>query len=156
MTNLFQQTQSLSAQELAALPARQLFELQADASETFLSAKKLKDRINDSLELKYKDQASVIRIQQGKDSGTVHFEDDGIEITSELPKKVTWDQKQLAAIAKRIQASGEDPSQYVDVSFRVAERRYSAWPDSIKQAFQSARTFNTGRQTFKLIKGEGK
>ena len=50
----------------------------------------------------------------------------------------------------------EPPGQYVEVSFKVSERAYTAWPERIRQAFEPARTVRTGRQTFKLsIKAEG-
>ena len=155
LNTTLEQIQQISTQEIAQFSAGKLITLQQEANDALQIAKRTKDRISDALELRYKDQASVMRIQQGKDSGTVHFEDDGIEVTADLPKKVTWDQKQLMAMAKRIQASGEDPTQYMDVSYKVPERKYTSWPDSIKQAFQAARMFNTGHQTFKL-KGEEK
>ena len=47
-------------------------------------------------------------------------------------------------------ADGEDPAQYVEVSFKVSERAYTAWPDRIRQAFEPARTVRTGRAIYRL------
>lgn len=144
---------TLSTQEIAKLPAKRLMLLQQDANEDLQQAKRMKERISDALDLKYKDLASVTRIRQGKESGVVHFEDGDIQITADMPKRVTWDQKQLDVISKRIQESGEDPQQYVDINYKVPERKYSAWPDAIRSAFQKARTIKFGQQNYMLIEG---
>ena len=61
-----------------------------------------------------------------------------------------WDQARLATLSEQIRAGGEDPGQYVEVSFKVSERAYTAWPDRIRQAFEPARTVRTGRATYRL------
>jgi hypothetical protein len=73
-----------------------------------------------------------------------------VEVAVELPKRVEWDQRRLAALVEQIRASGEDPGEYLEVSFKVPERAYVAWPERIRQAFEPARTVRTGRQTFRL------
>ena len=50
----------------------------------------------------------------------------------------------------RIRAAGDNPAEYVEVTYKVAERAYTAWPDRIRQAFLPARTVRPGRQSFKL------
>jgi len=60
----------------------------------------------------------------------------------------------LAELSKRIQESGEDPLQYMDIAYKVPERKFTAWPDTIKSAFQDARTLKMGRQSFKLTQGD--
>ena len=71
-------------------------------------------------------------------------------MVADLPKRVEWDQVQLAAIVERIRASGDDPAQYVDVSIRVPERKYAAWPRSIQAEFEPARTVGSGSPSFRL------
>ena len=79
-----------------------------------------------------------------------------MEIAVDLPKRVEWNQARLAALSERIRAGGEDPSEYLEVSFKVPERAYTAWPERIRTAFEPARTVRAGRQIFKLaIKSEG-
>jgi hypothetical protein len=154
MTLTLQSASTFSTHEISQLSAQQLMALQASATESLQHAKRINERIHDALELKYKDLASVSHIRAGKDTGSVHFEDELIKVTADLPKRVTWDQKQLAELAKRIQDSGEDPLQYMDIAYKVPERKFTAWPDTIKSAFQDARTLKMGRQSFKLTLGD--
>ena len=86
----------------------------------------------------------------GKDTGVVHFDDGRIRITADLPKKVEWDQAKLGDITRRIAANGEDPAEYVEISYRVSETKFNAWPETLKTAFASARTLKTGKPGFRL------
>ena len=79
-----------------------------------------------------------------QDTGTVRFDDGAVTVIADLPKRVDWDQAQLAGLVERISAAGDDPTRYVDVSFKVPERKYAAWPESIRQNFEPARTVRTG------------
>ena len=56
----------------------------------------------------------------------------------------------LAALVERIRAEGDDPAEYVDVSIKVPERKFAAWPSHIRSAFEDARTVRTGRPSFRL------
>ena len=80
----------------------------------------------------------------------VHFDDGHVRITADLPKKVDWDQKRLAEITQRIAANGDDPSEYVEISYRISETKFNAWPESLKSAFAPARTLKTGKPGFRL------
>jgi hypothetical protein len=142
--------------ELMVLPAEYLAFLQEDAREALDASKRMQDWIEAAIALRYEQRAVGARSAAGKDTGTVRFKDDAVEIVVDLPKKVEWDQARLAALSEQIRAGGEDPSQYVEVSFKVSERAYTSWPERIRLAFEPARTVRTGRQTFKLsIKAEG-
>ena len=149
-----QQANKMSTQEISEFSAKEIMTLQTSAAESLQQAKRINDRIHDALELKYKELASVSRIHAGKESGSVNFEDGQIQVSADLPKRVTWDQKQLAELSKRIQEGGEDPLQYMDIAYKVPERKFTAWPDTIKSAFQDARTLKMGRQSFKLTQGD--
>ena len=87
-----------------------------------------------------------------KDTGIIRFSDGAITIVADLPKKVDWDQAKLAALVETIRGSGEDPGQYIEISFSVSERAYGAWPDAIRRAFEPARTLRTGKPTFRLLR----
>lgn len=136
--------------ELAELSATELHQLQQQADAAVQHAKDQKDRIEGAIAFKYAERAQALRQQAGKDTGTVHFDDDGIRVTAELPKKPEWDQKKLGEIAQRIGASGENPAEYLDITYKVAERKYTAWPDSLRAAFEPARVLKTGKATFRL------
>ncbi len=155
MTVTLEQAKGLPIAELTQLSASDLMQVQQTAAETLRLAKELKDCIEGAIALKYADQAKSIRAQLGKDTGTVHFEDDGIHITADLPKKPVWDQKQLTEITERIAEGGDDPAEYVDVTLKISERKYSAWPEYLKNQFAPARTLMTGKPVFKLSSVEG-
>ncbi|WP_027286043.1 hypothetical protein [Rubritepida flocculans] len=136
--------------DIIALPAEHLALLQAEAREAVEAAKRMQDWIEAAIALRYEQRAIAARAAAGKDTGTVRFQDGEVEVTAELPKRVDWDQRRLADLAAQIRAGGEDPGEYLEVSFKVPERAYVAWPERIRQAFEPARTVRTGRQSFRL------
>ena len=101
--------------------------------------------------LKYGAEAAEARREAGKDTGTVRFDDGDITVVADLPKRVDWDQAQLAAMVERIRAAGDDPADYVETSIKVAERSYAAWPPAIRQDFEPARTVRTGQLSVQLL-----
>ena len=136
--------------EIVALPAEQLALLQDAANEALRSAKTTSDWLEGAIALKYTDRAVMARMEASKDTGTVRFDDGAVTVIADLPKRVDWDQAQLAELVERISAAGDDPAEYVDVSFKVPERKYAAWPESIRQNFEPARTVRTGALKVKL------
>lgn len=136
--------------EIAALPADQLALLQEDAEAAFLAAKTLKEWLEGAIALRYRDRAASARAAQDKDTGTVRFDDGPVTVTADLPKRVEWDQTQLAALVERIRAGGEDPSEYVELALKVPERKFAVWPAHIRAAFAPARTVKTGKPMFVL------
>ena len=135
---------------IAALPAEQLAILQADADAALASAKNLKDWLDGAIARRYAELAAAARRAQGKDSGTVRLMDGEVTVVADLPKRVDWDQQQLGALTQRIRETGNDPAEYVDIAFKVPERKYAAWPAHIRIAFEAARTVRTGKESFTL------
>ncbi len=136
--------------EVIVLPAEHLSLLQADAREAVEAARRLADWIEAAIALRYEQRAIAARGAAGKDTGTVRFQDGAVEVVAELPKRVEWDQGRLAALAEQIRTGGEDPTEYLEVSFKVSERAYAAWPERIRQAFEPARIVRTGRPSYRL------
>ena len=132
------------------LPAEHLALLQEEARSRLDIAKRALDWIEGAIAMRYEQRAIGARAAAGKDTGTVRFQDGNVEITADLPKKVEWDQHRLTALAEQIRAGGEDPGEYVEVSFKVAERAYAAWPERIRSAFEPARTVRTGKPSYRL------
>lgn len=132
------------------LPAEHLALLQEEARSRLDIAKRALDWIEGAIAMRYEQRAIGARAAAGKDAGTVRFQDGNVEVTADLPKKVEWDQRRLAALTEQIRAGGEDPGEYVEVSFKVAERAYAAWPERIRNAFEPARTVRTGKPTYRL------
>jgi len=140
--------------EIAMLPVEHLALLQEDATAELEASKKLNEWIDCAIVLRFADKVAALRREAGKDTGTVRFEQDGVTVVADLPKKVDWDQRLIAGVVERIRASGEDPGQYVDITIKVSERKYTAWPDNIRSAFAPARTAGTGKQSITLSLGE--
>ena len=135
---------------VAALPGIYLALLQEDAEAALAAARTLKDWLEGAIALRYADRAAELRREQGKDTGMVRFADGDVVVVADLLKKVEWDQAQLATLVERIRAGGDDPAEYVEVAYKVPERKYAAWPARIREAFAPARTVRTGKPTFAL------
>ncbi len=138
------------AGELAALQSEALFQLKNYATDLLSVARAIVEHIDRALELKYADRAHALRLAAGKDTGIVHFDDGHVRVTADLPKRVEWDQRRLAEVVRRIANGGEDPAEYVEISYRVSETKFNAWPESLKSAFAPARTLKTGKPGFRL------
>jgi hypothetical protein len=141
----------LTVQQIADLPARELARLQREADASLQKAKLTVAWLDNALTQKYADRARQARAEGEKDNGTVRFEDDGVTVVADLPKKVEWDQRDLADLVERIKAEGEDPRDYVEVSLKVSERKYGSWPAHIRSLFEPSRTVRAGKETFELI-----
>ena len=144
------QVLTIPAGELAGYSAEALFQFKNDAADLLGIAKGIVDHIDRALGLKYADRAQQLRLAAGKDTGVIHFDDGRVRITADLAKKVAWDQARLAQLAQQIAANGDDPSEYLEVIYRVPETRFNAWPESIRSAFVPARTLKAGKPSFRL------
>jgi hypothetical protein len=126
--------------------------LLADAVAQATLAAQAKKVLIGEIESRYGANISAAYLREGKDAGTVHVTADGYELTADRPKKVEWDQAELQAIAARITAAGDHPSEYMDVTFTMQERRYTALPRSMQEIFAPARTVKPGSLSIKLAK----
>lgn len=135
---------------VATLPVDQLALLAGEAQEALDRAKRIKERLDGALDLRFGERAAALRRSEGRDTGTARIEDGGFVVVADLPKRVKWDQARLAAIVERIREAGEDPSEYVATEFKVSERAYGAWPSSIRTAFEPARTVETGKPVYRI------
>ena len=140
--------------QIAALPADQLALLKGAADEQLTQAKSVADWLDGAISLKYADRAQDTRQEAGKDTGTIRFEDDGVTVIAELPKRIDWDQALLAQIAENIASAGEDPAEFIETKLSVSERKYGALPESWRKGFEPARTVRTGKPKFRLVLNE--
>ncbi len=140
----------MQVSEIAALPVEQLALLQEELDAHLSDARKLKERLDAALDRRFGQRAQGVRASHGKDTGKVRFEDGPVTVTADLPKRVTWDQRELAAIRERIAADGDDPDQYIGTMLRVCERSFMAWPDWLRELFAPARTVKTGKPVYRL------
>jgi hypothetical protein len=136
--------------ELADLASDSLFQVKNDAADLLAIAKALVEHIDRALDLKYVDRAHQLRLAANKDTGIVHFDDGNVHVTADLPKKVEWDQKQLAELVARIAAAGDNPAEFVETTYRVSETKYQAWQESLRSQFTPARTVKVGKASYRL------
>ena len=136
--------------ELADLASDSLFQVKNDAADLLAIAKALVEHIDRALDLKYVDRAHQLRLAANKDTGIVHFDDGNVHVTADLPKKVEWDQKQLAELVARIAAAGDNPVEFVETTYRVSETKYQAWQESLRSQFTPARTVKVGKASYRL------
>ena len=144
----------LPMSEIVALPAVELARLQKEAEDALRKAKLTVAWLDGALNQKYAERAKAARADAGKDFGVVRLTDYGVTVVADIDKRVEWDESQLSALMERIAADGENPRDYVEVSLRVSERKYAAWPPHIRRVFEPARTVRTGKESFELIAGD--
>ena len=137
--------------EITGLPATELARLQQEADKALRKAKLTVAWLDGALLQKYAERAKAARADAEKDFGVARFVDGEVTVVADLPKKVEWNQRDLADLVERIKAEGEDPRDYVEVSLKVAERNYTSWPKHIRSLFEPSRTVRAGKETFELI-----
>jgi hypothetical protein len=141
--------------ELALMPPNLLAAVQAEIDVAMDRMKAVTERFALALEVRYAARASECRGHVGKDTGTIRFEDNGVTIVADLPKRIDWDQGKLAEIAANIASAGEDPSDFIDTKLSVSERKFGALPESWRKGFEPARTVRSGKPKFRLVLNEG-
>lgn len=145
----------MSISQLAALAPEVKHEVDQNLSAASDWLKQARSKFDAALEQCYGEQARAALRESGRDFGTAHLSDGPLHIKFEQPKKVSWNQQQLGAIAERIVASGEKVQGYLDVKLSVPESRYTNWPPALQQQFVSARTVEPGKPSFSLSMDEG-
>ena len=141
--------------ELALMPPNLLAAVQAEIDVAMDRMKAVTERFALALEVRYAARASECRGHEGKDTGTIRFEDNGVTVIADLPKRIDWDQGKLAQIAANIASAGEDPSDFIDTKLTVSERKFGALPESWRKGFEPARTVRSGKPKFRLVLNEG-
>ncbi len=145
---------SMPPQDIAALPVNLLAILQREIDEALKRIRAAKAHLDGALTVRYATRAAEERQAQAKDTGTVRFDDGDFTVVADLPKRVDWDQDGLAAMVECIRDAGDDPAEYVDIAFKVPERKYAAWPEAIRQGFEPARTVRPGSLKIDLVSQE--
>lgn len=64
-------------------------------------------RVEAGIAQRYEGAAAAERTAQGKTSGTVRVEDEGVVVVADLPKKVSWDRWSSSSETKPLRASME-------------------------------------------------
>lgn len=144
------QLEDLSKERIKCLPKLALQELSVLLDQMADAVALAKIQLTSALEDLYGAHIKETLLELGKDTGTIHLSDDSLLIKAEIGKRVDWDQAQLAAIAQRLAAAGEDPTEFIEVKYSVSERKYGAWPQALRSQFESARTLKPSKPKFTL------
>jgi hypothetical protein len=140
----------MSVAQIAALPPAQLHEAHTNLLALQAMVKTVLERVHTALEQRYAQQAQAARLANGRDFGVCHLNDGALRVSVDLPKKVAWDQTQLAAIAARIAGAGDRVQDYIDTDYSVSESRFNNWPPALKEQFAAARTVKPGKPSYRL------
>jgi len=142
----------MTPQEVAEFPAALLSDLtnQLKAAQDHL--KNIKTVLDAGIDERYSSQAKDQRDSEQKDTGSATLIDGEFTVTANLPKKVTWDQKQLYAIFDKM--SPEMAFHYAKVKYEVEEKKFTAAPPDIHAELLPARTLDTGKPTYKFKETE--
>jgi hypothetical protein len=141
---------ALSVDDLAAMPATQLAEVVRHLDELLAWHKQQRAKVDAALDRAYAPRLQCARADAGKDFGTVHIDDGDVRVSVDTPKRVSWDQTKLAAIAQRIAAAGDKVEDFISIDYAVSESRFNNWPPALREQFATARTVKPGKPTFRL------
>ena len=141
--------------ELAKYGARELCQLQVEADNNLHNSKKIKQWIEAAINMKYENHIKAKRARLQKDTGIVHIEDDGYQISSTVVKKVTWEQEELENIYEEISQNGIDASEYIEKYYHVPELNYINCPANLRTLLDKARILELGKYSYKITKIEG-
>ena len=150
----------LSPQVIRDLRLENVAALQRFISDAKSELSTLSNMLQTSLEMRYGEQAKTQLLAQGKDTGTTHIQDAGFDITVEIGKDVKWEPKGLSELVAKIEATGGDPREYVEIKYSVSEAKFKAWPQTLRAPFEALRTVTPKAPKFVLRRmdanGEGK
>lgn len=142
----------LSATVIRDLPLAHVADLKRFEAIAKSELAALSSTIQAGLDLRYGEQAKAQLLAENKDTGTTHVSDGDFDITVEVSKDVSWDQKALQAIWSRMVDAGQDPTEFITAKYSVSETRFKAWPEVFRQPFMAARTVKPKAAKFNLRK----
>ena len=137
--------------EISQLSSDDLRSLMERLTEMAECLKKRKTLLEDGLGLKFTQTAQDKLKLDGRDTGTIRFDDGAYTIVAEMPKKVVWDQEKLETIIDKIPAG--ERKHYVKATYAIDERKYLSWSDDLRKFFDEARSVHLGKPKFQIIDG---
>ena len=140
----------LSAQVIRDLPLENVAALQRFIAEAKSELATLANLVQAGLELRYADEARAQLLAKDQDTGTTHILDGDFDITVEIGKDVKWEPKGLTDVVAKIEATGGDPREYVEVKYSVSEAKFKAWPQTLRAPFEALRTVTPKAPKFVL------
>ncbi|MBR1734635.1 MAG: hypothetical protein IJ730_04205 [Alphaproteobacteria bacterium] len=140
--------ETLDVKDLSKLEIFDLADLNEQLTKLVSHTKELKEKFDDALNLRFSETVRENLKRENKDTGTAKFFENGLQITAEVPKKVTWDSEKIGEIMKTI--SEEKRKAIVKTTHVIEERKYSQLSPEDKKLFSEARTVTPGKTRFQI------
>ena len=137
---------TMTARDIAELSAPVLKALQDELAADETRTKARKARLAEGLALRYTDAAKAAL--NGKDHGTAHVMDGGVDVEAVFKKTVEWEDAALRDALGKMEPA--DQARYAKVKITVGEKEYTIAPTHIRALLDQARTVKTSAPTFKL------
>lgn len=147
MTCLLSMT-NLSVDELAEQSPHVLWNLQDQLKSDTRQLALCREHFDKAVSKKYSMRIAAERHSLSDTTGMVCIKDEDISVCAAMAKTIEWDQKKLAHIAKKLILAGEDPTEFITITYHVSESVYDDWPDVLRDQFSSARSTQLGEQLF--------
>lgn len=109
-----------------------------------------KARLEGELMAKLGDQVQAQLADKDYGTGTANVVAAGHKIKVVVSKKVSYDQQGLKALAETLASRGEEPSEYLDIKYGVAEGAYKNWPSSLQALVEPHRTVEHSKPTITI------
>ena len=140
----------MSMSRMAALSPAEKFEVDRNITAAIAWLQKALLKSHGALAQCYGQQACDQLRDAGLEFGATEIRDGNLRVRVDISAEVSWDQSQLAAIAKRIAASGEKVEAYIDVYLSIPESRLDQWPPALRAQFLPARVVSAGNPAYRL------
>lgn len=141
---------NMAVEDTVALPIDHLAEFQDEIEEAETLWKKRKEALQTALDKRFGETAAKLRLDDGKDAGTVHIPADQWQVDCELTKRVEWDQDKMVAIRDRIARGGGDPFAYMRAKYDMTETAYNALQPEVRAVFIDARTVKPAKPKYTI------
>ena len=136
--------------ELTKYSTEKLYLLLGQVNESYKLSRKKKEWLEAAISLKFGELFTEHRRCQFRETGIVHIFDGNYRISSDIPKKVEWNQKLLSEIAQKLKSQGTDPKEYIDILYNISETKYKSLSLGEKEVFMPARTLKPGKAKYSL------
>ena len=148
------QLESVTQARLARVSTGEIAQLSALLDIVASRIKSAQGEILKTYTSRYAEQAKAQLLTQGKDTGTTHVFEGDFDITVEVGKDVKWEPKGLVELVAKIEATGGDPREYVEIKYSVSEAKFKAWPQTLRAPFEALRTVTPKAPKFVLRRAD--
>ena len=138
--------------ETEAYTLQQLFEELEYIQAEIAKKKKQIDAVDNAISERLSEKAKSAFLTAGKDTGTIHLNEDGNDIAVEISKTVKWDQ---SALLKAFDSLPQETARhYCKMTLAISEDKYKNAPPDIQNLFVDARTVVPSAPKYTFTKGE--